>query len=207
MEFEKVVESRRSVRDYDTAKKISDGQLKKLFELVKMTPSGYNMQHWEFIVVRNPERKEKLSDAAKSQRHVREASAVVIALGSKDLLPRAGMIADDRIKKGSMDEARKAVYLSNIKNASQDTLKMWAIQNTSLAVMTLVLAAKNMGISSCIIGAFDIEKVRKEFRIPQEYEIVLLVTLGYDDAKPSPEQGMRFGFNEIVHLEEFGKKP
>lgn len=208
MEFEEVVKSRRSVRDYDANRQVSDGQLKGLFEQVKLSPSSYNLQPWEFIVVRDSENKKRLFECTNGQKHILDASATVIVLGSTNPGEKAELIAADRVRKGSMDDAKKEAFFARIKQLTTDKAdaRLWTMQSTSYAAMTLMLAARNMGISSCPIGNYDPEKVRKAFGIPEHYEVELLITLGYE-SKPAPEQGMRFGYSEIVHLEKFGNGP
>ncbi len=207
MEFGDVVKSRRSVRNYDSSRKISDSQLKELFELVKLSPSSYNLQPWEFVVVRDAANKKRLRACAKNQRHVEEASAVVIVLGSTDPKPRADGIAADRMKKGLMDDAKRASFFASVKRLSEDKemARLWTVKSTSLAAMTLMLAAKSMGIDSCPLESFDAECIKREFNVPDSYEVVMLIALGWQSQQP-PERPMRFGYSDIVHLERFGNK-
>src|SRR5207245_812602 len=44
-------------------------------------PSGYNLQPWRFIVVRDPDRKKELRAAAMGQPKVEEAGAVIVFCG------------------------------------------------------------------------------------------------------------------------------
>jgi nitroreductase len=44
-------------------------------------PSGYNLQPWHFVVVRNPEQKRRLREAAMGQAKVEEAGAVIVCCG------------------------------------------------------------------------------------------------------------------------------
>jgi putative NAD(P)H nitroreductase len=198
MDFDEVITKRRSIREYAPGRSISEQQLEKLFDQVRLTPSARNLQQWEFIIVRDPENKKKLRECANNQKHVEDASAVIIAVGTKNLVLRAEMT--------TKDFAAKEALLAKLKDVSPEKAKVWAIQNVSLAVMSLTLAAANMGLSSCILAAFDPEKVRIEFGIPADYEPVLLVTLGYQ-SKPAPERPMKLGFDDIIHFEKFGKKP
>ncbi|MBI2143678.1 nitroreductase family protein [Candidatus Woesearchaeota archaeon] len=205
MDFEKVVKERRSVRDYDGNRAISDAELQRLFELVKLSPSSYNLQPWEFIVVRDEENKKRLLGCTNGQKHIEQASATVIALGSMNPSGKAEAIAADRTGKGAMDAAKKEAFFARVKSLTlnEADARLWAVGSTSLAAMTLMLAAENMGISSCPVGNFDERKVKKEFGIPQDYAVVLLITLGYE-SKPAPERPVRFGYEKIVHLEKFG---
>jgi nitroreductase len=204
MEFKDVVKNRRSVRDYETGKEVTDEQLKELFDIVKMSPSGYNLQPWEFIVVRNPENKKRLRACAYDQAHVEEASATIIVLGTTDPSPKAEELAADRIKKGTMDDTKKKEFLATVESFSKDKnyAKIWTNRSTSLAAMTLMHAAKSMGLSTCPMEGFKADCIKEEFGIPEKYEVVMLITLGYE-SKQQPERPMRFGYEDIVHQEKF----
>ena len=71
--------------------------------------------------------------------------------------------------------------------------------------MTLMLAAKNMGLSTCPIEGFDSHCVKKEFKVPDNYEVVMLITLGYEKNRPPPRL-KRYGFDDIVHFEKYVEK-
>lgn len=203
MEFSDVVKSRRSVRNYDSGRQISDEQLRQMFELALLSPSSRNLQPWEFIVVRNEEGKKLLKKYCDNQRHVEETSAVVVVLG-KNPVKNADEVAKDRVKKGAMDEAKKKAFYATIEQytSNKGEAMRLAESNCYLAAMTLVLAAKNIGIDSCIIGSFESEPIKESFRIPEDYDVVLAITLGYAQG-PQPERPMRYPYSDIVHMENF----
>ncbi len=205
MDFKKVVEERRSVRDYDSSKEITDSQLEQLFSAVKLSPSSYNLQPWEFVVVRK--NKKKLFDCTNNQQHVLGASATIIVLANTNPLAHADDIMEDRVKKGYYSAEQKALTIQRINSIASDKTNslVWAVKSTSLAAMTLMLAAVDMGLSTCPIESFNKDAVRKEFNIPDNYEIIMLITLGYQSKEPK-ERLKRYGYGEIVHLEGFGNK-
>jgi nitroreductase len=45
--------------------------------------------------------------------------------------------------------------------------------------MSLMLAAKSLGLETHPMDGFDIDGVRKEFHIPDQYWIMLLLAVGY----------------------------
>lgn len=50
----------------------------------------------------------------------------------------------------------------------------------------IMLTAHSLGVGSCMVMAFNPEILRAEFEIPENYEITMLLTLGYpaEDATP-----------------------
>ena len=206
MDFSEVVTQRRSVRNYDASKEITDDQLKELFEMAKHSPSSYNLQPWEFVIVRNKKNKERIKNCAYGQQHVAEASAVIIVLGTTNPLKKSKLIIEDRIKKGLMDEEKQKHFEQSVKKISENknSGKIWTIKSTTLCAMTIMLAAQNMGLSTCPMEGFNANSVKKEFQIPEEYEVVMLITLGYGNEKN--ERPFRLPYEDIVHLENYGQK-
>ena len=206
MDFSDVAKSRRSVRSYDGSREITDQNLRELFDAVRYSPSSYNLQPWEFVVVRSSAGKERLKACAYGQKHVAEASAAVIVLGNTRPSVRAQEVMEDRVKKGLMDSEKEKSFRASVRNLSENPEmgKIWAVKSTSLAAMSLMLAAADMGIASCPMEGFDSDCVRKEFEIPEEYEVVMLITLGY--GREEKERPFRFGYEDMVHLEKHGKK-
>ncbi|MBI5389519.1 nitroreductase family protein [Candidatus Woesearchaeota archaeon] len=204
MDFKEVMESRRSIRDYDKRKKIPTAILQELFRLVSLTPSSYNLQPWKFIVVQNEANKRRLRKCANNQKHVGDAFAVVIVLGSTNAGGHADIVSADRMKKGTMDATKKKSFDAAVARISTDRRlgKDWTLRSTSLAAMTLMLAATHLGLASCPLEGFDPKAVRAEFSIPEEYEVVMFVTLGYASTQP-PQRPMRFGVDDMVFYEKF----
>ena len=64
----------------------------------------------------------------------------------------------------------------------------WTSRDCGLAVENLVLAAWEKGIGSCILARIDRDRIRSLLRIPDKYEIDLVVTLGYPAEKPVIEE-------------------
>lgn len=55
--------------------------------------------------------------------------------------------------------------------------------DVGIAAENITLAAMEMGIGSCMMGAIDRDALRDEFNIAQQYEISLVMALGYPAQK------------------------
>src|SRR5688572_5996300 len=82
METWDAIRSRRNVRSYED-RPVSDGDLERILEAGRRTPSSSNEQRWDFVVVRDPARLERLSHIWQGARHV-PGSAVTFALVGPD---------------------------------------------------------------------------------------------------------------------------
>ncbi len=67
-----------------------------------------------------------------------------------------------------------------------------------LAIMQMALAAKSLGIGSCIVGAYDPAVARVELNIPDNITTYQFLMLGYEDAGSSRLHEERHTLDEIV---------
>ena len=205
MDTKKVIQERRSVHSFDPNKKVTDAQFKQLFDLVKLSPSGYNLQPWEFIVVRDAANKERLKAVSYNQPHIADASAAVIVLGNKLASAHAVDNFDDWARKGYFDQGTADNLKKQMKDWDQrpeEEKRVWTTRSTALAAMTLMIAAQDMGLATCPMEGFEADKVKKEFGIPEHYEVVMLIAIGYEAKSPLPRVWRR-GYEEMVRHEKF----
>jgi nitroreductase len=80
MSVYETIKTRRSVRAYQD-KPVPEESLTRILDAARLAPSGHNRQPWKFVVVTDPETREKLSVAAKDQMFVAEAPVVIAAVG------------------------------------------------------------------------------------------------------------------------------
>jgi len=82
-----VIRKRRSVRAYKPDP-VKDEDLKVMLEAARLAPSAGNRQPWYFIVVRDPELKRRLAEAAARQMFIADAGAIVVAVSDPNASPR-----------------------------------------------------------------------------------------------------------------------
>src|SRR3954447_9953437 len=75
-----VVKERRATPSFEDVP-IHNADLEKIIRAGLEAPSGYNTQPWRFVVVRDPEQKKKLQQAAFGQPKIGQASAMIVACG------------------------------------------------------------------------------------------------------------------------------
>ncbi|ELZ96837.1 putative NAD(P)H nitroreductase [Haloferax mucosum ATCC BAA-1512] len=210
MDFEEVVTTRRSIHEY-ADEPLADETLETIFENAVEAPSSYNLQPWEFVVLREDETQQALREAAYDQEHVTGAAASVVILGNKDPEAHADRIADDMLEKGYLpnEDARDGVLesIAGMADLPEEERRVWTVRSTSLVAMSLMYAAWDQGVASCPIGGFDSEAVLDAFDIDgEQYEPVMLLTMGIpadDAAEMQAERKLRRPVDEVVHYEEF----
>jgi len=74
--------------------------------------------------------------------------------------------------------------------------------DVAIAIDHMTLAAVELGLGTCWIGAFDEGKAKEVLGIPEEIRVVELLPLGYP-ADPSPKEKSRMAADEIVHWDKW----
>jgi nitroreductase len=184
MDVIQAMRERRSINFFEFNKKISDDKLVELLKIANLSPSSFNLQPWKVIVVRDPERKKVLRQCAFNQPKVEEASAVLVMIadprGVEENLER---VLDSWQKLGFIKPDIRQKYIEMAKNlyGTEDSLKrkIFAVKNTALFAMNLMIAARGLGLETHPMDGFDEECIKKEFNIPNDKIIPMLVAVGY----------------------------
>lgn len=168
-------------------------------------PSGYNLQPWRFIVVRDEENRKRLQKVAFNQPKVAEAPVVIIALGMKEeWKTRADEVFREGAERGagrmdSWEQYRQGAF----QFLSQMPMEAWVNRHTMIAVTTMMLVAEAYGFDTAPMEGFDPAGVKREFGIPDEAEVVALLAIGRAEQPDKPYPG-RFPLDRIVFSERYG---
>ncbi|HEY3932591.1 MAG TPA: nitroreductase family protein [Verrucomicrobiae bacterium] len=182
--------------------------LEAILRFAAQAPSGYNLQPWRFIVVREKENRERLQKAAFNQEKVGEAPVVVIAFAIKnDWKNYIDAIFDEGVRRGY----GKPETVPAIKKQAADFLEkgipapVWLNRHTMIAVTTMMLVAEAYGLDTAPMEGFDPQAVSREFGLPENAEVIALLAIGYGK-EPDKSYGGRLALSEIVHDEHFGRR-
>jgi len=89
----KVIQSRRSIRSYDS-RDVEEDKLLRVLESGRLSPSAGNRQERRFIVIKDTNTRKLLSEAAGNQRFVAEAPIVIAACSvEKEYVMSCGQLA------------------------------------------------------------------------------------------------------------------
>lgn len=184
MEIIQAIKERRSINFFQPGEEITDQKLRELLGIANLAPSSFNLQPWRVIVVRDPERKKVLRKCAFNQPKAEEASLVLILIADpKALEENIEIVLDSWEKLGYLkpEGRRSSKEMANDLYGPADSFrrKIFAVKNTALFAMNLMLAAKGLGLETHPMDGFDEEALKKEFQIPEDKIIPMLVAVGY----------------------------
>jgi nitroreductase len=77
------------------------------------------------------------------------------------------------------------------------------VEDCCLAAENIMLAAKSLGIGSCYVAALgkEIDKARDLLNIPEDFEIICFISLGYFENNPEPHDKKKL--EEVIRWEKF----
>jgi nitroreductase len=113
-EFEKVINSRRSVRVFEPGVTIPDSIVEKCLEHGLNAPNSSNMQPWEFYWVQSPDKLKKLQELCLGQAAARTAPTIIVAVARRDTWNRnrlAMLKSFDNKEKETGEKVPKGAYV------------------------------------------------------------------------------------------------
>ena len=195
MKVTEAIESRRSIKHYDTAHQLTQTEIDALMQLTMLAPTSFNIQNWRFVVVTDPVLRQQIRAVSWNQAQVEEASALIIFT--------ADLKSWEKQPERYWKDAPKAVadylvpaigqFYANSEQLQRDE----AMRSCGIAAMTFMLAAKDMGYDTCPMIGFDAEAVGKLINLPADHIPAMFVTVGkgIKDAWP---RGGQLAMNEVV---------
>jgi nitroreductase len=186
---------------------VPDEYLEAILQFAAQAPSGYNLQPWRFLVVREKANRERLQKAAYNQEKVAEAPVMITAFAIRDDWKNyLDIVFQEGVRRGygkpeAIPELKQQVINFLDKGIPQP---VWLNRHTMIAVTAMMLVAEAYGLDTAPMEGFDPQAVAREFKLPVNAEVVALLAIGF--AKPPDKPyGGRFALKEIVHAEEFGR--
>ncbi len=207
------IAERRATPHFDSTP-VPDEDLKEILRAGMEAPSGYNMQPWRFVVVRDPHQRKLLRAAAMGQPKVEEAPVVIVACGDTqawksgdlDLMLKLGN--ERGFPESGNEGARQAVNAllggkgGTAAGISQD-INIWINRHVMIACTTLMWAAETLGYDTAPMEGFWEDKVREVLGIPPHVRVVALLAIGRRAGNDKPYGG-RFPREHVVFGERWG---
>jgi len=206
-DFLTLVQKRRSIRKFKPDP-VPDDYINKIIEAARWAPSGGNSQPWEFIVIKDQELKDKISDIAQEQygiAHQMEMLREPRLRFPKYTTPpkgKASFAAAPLFILTCGDTRTRQIYPKSMAMTMGDSIFISTLAN---ALMYMILAANTLGLGaqqvSVVETPFAQAQIKVLLKIPEEMMVYELLVIGYPDIEP-PGKAMR-DKNEMVHHEHF----
>lgn len=162
MEFNEVLKTRRSIRKYDTAKKVTKEQIEEIISSAILAPSWKNSQTARYYAAIDDEAVAKVAACLPEMNKSKsEGAALVVTTFVKNI---AGFDREG--------------------NPDNECGNGWGYYDLGLHNENMVLKAAEMGLGTLIMGIRDGEKIQEILNIPDTEQVVAVIAVGYPDVNP-----------------------
>jgi nitroreductase len=174
MKFDELVKKRHSVRKF-LKKKPSWRDISLAMDSARLAPCAGNISTMYFVVVSDEEKINQLADAA-SQDWIKQAFYVVVVCSNDEKLT-----------------------LSYGENGAK-----YARQQNGAALENFMLKLEELGLSTCWVGAFYEQDIKKILRIPENIQVEAMFPIGYSGEKS--KQKPKPDLSTMVYWEKWDNK-
>jgi nitroreductase len=167
------IRGRRSIRAFKS-QNVPQEVITELIDAARWAPSAGDIQPWEFIIIRKPEIKKRLVEAALGQAFIEEAPVVIVVCAN---------------------ESRSSQRYGTRGRT------LYCLQDTAATIQNIHLLAHSLGLGSCWVGAFKEEEAMEVLKLSLGTRPIAIIPVGYPAEAPLP--GNRRPISQIVHYETF----
>lgn len=178
MEFKELIEKRRSIRSFEENVTVTEEDVRKIIYAAQQAPSWKNSETGRYYIAVSPEMIEKLRTeclAEYNRNNTKNAAAIIVTAYVSN---RSGFGRDG--------------------SATNERGNEWGAYDLGLQNMNLIMAARDIGFDTLIMGLRDSAKLHELFGIPEEQNVMSVIAVGKRAAEP--EKPVRKNFEDIVKM-------
>lgn len=195
---------RHACKDFDTSRTIPAEDFDFILETGRLSPSSFGFEPWEFLVVQNPELREKLREFSwGGQNQIPHSSHLVVYLAKKKPI----MCYDSNYVKSFMTDIQclpeeivemksnryELFQKEDFKLLDDDRAMFdWACKQVYIALANMMTAAAMIGVDSCPIEGFAASRLEEVLQNDfgydtAQYGVAVMCAFGYRVKDPRPK--------------------
>ena len=178
MEFKELIEKRRSIRAYKENVSVAEDDIAKMIYAAQQAPSWKNSETGRYYIAVSPKMIERIRSeclAEYNRNNTKNAAAIIVTAFVSE---RSGFERDG--------------------SAANECGNEWGAYDLGMQNMNLILAAKDLGFDTLIMGLRDSAKLREILGIPDDQHVMSVIAVGKRAIEP--EKPVRKDFKDIVKM-------
>jgi nitroreductase / dihydropteridine reductase len=197
MEFKELLTNRYAAKLFQD-KAVPDETMRELLEMVRLAPSGLNIQPWRIKMVADADTKARLREAAPDEPQIEACSHLLVFCADTDWAAQTQRLGR-AMKERTVPDVVWGIVMgiaAEMAEEPESELRAWIVGNVYIAATYSLLGAQSLGLDACPMTHFDAAQFSRILGLPQNVEPVLLVAVGYaaDEARPK----WRYPLSEIL---------
>lgn len=171
-DFLKLAKDRYSCRRY-SGKKVEKEKTEKLLKAALLAPTAVNWQRQRIQVIESEEGLKRIAQCSSN------------TFGAPEVL---------------LVSFEKKPENANAAHFDKDFLRKLGLIDVGIVSAHIALAAKDLGLDTCIVMTLDTQKAAEMFDIPDTQEVVMIIDVGYaaENAHPSAMHDASISVEEMA---------
>lgn len=193
------IKARRAVKHYDPEHRLTEEEERTLLDAAMQSPTAFNIQHWRFVLVKDPALRQQIREVAWDQAQVTDASLLIIMTANKDAWK-----TPERYWAGAPQPVQDILVpaIDGYYNGKEQVQRDECMRSCGMAGQTIMLAAKAMGYDTCPMDGFDFDAVAKLIKLPDDHIISFMIAVGKGTKEAWAKPG-QLGYEEVVIEDTF----
>ncbi len=187
---------RRAVKAFDPDHRLSAEEEQKLLAAAIQAPTSFNIQHWRFVVIRDPELRQRIrTEFGNDQAQMTDASLLILMTADV----KAWQKEPERYWRDAPREVADLLvgWMGSFHEGRDWLQRDEAQRSIGMAMQNLMLAATAMGYQSCPMIGFDIAGVARLINLPDDHVMGPMVAIGKGIKETWPRPG-QLPLSELV---------
>lgn len=188
MEFQELISARYACKLFD-GRQIPEDKLNQLLEMVRLAPSGLNIQPWKIRVVGDMATKELLSPATHDEPQVKSCSHLFVFCADTDVAALNEKLGREMKTHHVPDRVWDIVMgiADEMAALPSGEFRCWSQCQVYIAATYTILGAKALGLDSCPMTHFLPEEYSRILELPANLVPTILCAVGNAADQPPPK--------------------
>jgi nitroreductase len=196
---------RYATKRFNPDQKISDKDWHVLTESLRLAPSSFGLQPWQFIVVQNDALRKTLRPLSWNQSQIEDCSHLVVFTTLKTMTPdyiNAFIQKTADVRQGSVENLAgyRDMMVASLVNSPKN-IQEWGQRQSYIAMGMLLQSAALLQIDTCAIEGIDPKAYDKVLELENSpYATVAVVALGYrhEEDPYQHQKKVRFEHDQVI---------
>ena len=201
MSFLENLNWRYATKKFDVTKKITEENLQKIRDAIRLAPTSLGVQMFSVIEVSDLEMRRKMLEVSYKQAQVTDADRVFVFCARNDGEARIEKMfesmsgGNEEIRKNNLKGYEDMVRSSVLRKEPKDLLD-WSAKQAFIALGFGLAACAELQIDSCPMEGFDAVKLKEVLGLSDEFLPVAYLAGGYRDENDESLKHKKFRFEE-----------
>jgi len=181
--------TRYATKVFDPSKKVTEADMDKLLEAIRLSASSYGLQPYKVLVVEDPKIRAELLQVAWNQPQITDASALLVfavkyETNGSTVDEFVKLTAETRNQSKESLEGLSDMMKGSLQNMNQEQIETWVSKQAYIALGFGLVTAAVLGLDACPMEGFstvDFDRILDINKLGLKSKVIMAVGYRSDD--------------------------